>query len=471
MSLWRKSVGYAVGRGIASAMVFLLLPILTRLMSPQQFGEWQALAFWAAIVTVVVQLGADQALFKFYILDAQRSAKFLFAAFAVVFSSSVVVLIFCWFLREFFAVLILADAQKGILVFLTALWGVSDGTFFMLASLFQAQERVKMFVVADVMRAALGYGGAILLLMNGLGTSGVISAWAAAGFVAFVLFTPVIIRQCQTAFERKIFSSMLHYGLPLALNMLAVKVFSFSDRWLLARLDTFSSAGAYSAAMKIAGIVAMAIIPIRYAWVARMFNMKRNGTLREKMPTIWRQLTAVIAIVSIVVILLSREIFNIMIGPGYEAGIYVIPILSAVYFLDGIILIADAGIYVSGKTVFVPIFTAFSAVVNIALNILLIPSYGVMGAALSALVAYSTLLFLAWRMGQFLMPVKIPYPKVFLSMFAVFAAVFTALTVRSLLMRLIAIIALTIAVLFIASLDRDVLRLLTNRKKFLKDEQ
>jgi len=349
MSLWRKSAGYAVGRGIASAMVFLLLPLLTRLMNAEEFGIWQALAFWAGAITVIVQFGTDQSLFKFFILDRTQRGKYLFSSLLTIFSLSIVFLVLCWFFRTGLAGIILGDESRGSLIFLTALWGISDALFFILASLFQAQEQVKMFVIADIMRAALGYGIAILLLMKGFGVSGVLIGWTAAGFAAFVLFLPEIVRQCTFSTDGGIFSPMLKYGFPLAVNMLIVKIFSFSDRWLLARLDSFSSAGEYSAAVKIAGIVAMAVVPIRYAWVARMFNMHRENTLKRQLPTIWRQMSGAMAVITIATIILSPEIFKIMIGPGYEAGLVVVPILAAVYFLDALMLIADAGIYVFRK--------------------------------------------------------------------------------------------------------------------------
>ncbi|MCD6417366.1 oligosaccharide flippase family protein [bacterium] len=469
MSLWRKSAGYAVGRGIASAMVFLLLPLLTRLMNAEEFGIWQALAFWAGAITVIVQFGTDQSLFKFFILDRTQRGKYLFSSLLTIFSLSIVFLVLCWFFRTGLAGIILGDESRGSLIFLTALWGISDALFFILASLFQAQEQVKMFVIADIMRAALGYGIAILLLMKGFGVSGVLIGWTAAGFAAFVLFLPEIVRQCTFSTDGGIFSPMLKYGFPLAVNMLIVKIFSFSDRWLLARLDSFSSAGEYSAAVKIAGIVAMAVVPIRYAWVARMFNMHRENTLKRQLPTIWRQMSGAMAVITIATIILSPEIFKIMIGPGYEAGLVVVPILAAVYFLDALMLIADAGIYVSGKTVFVPIFTAIASAVNIALNIILIPRYGILGAASSALASYTILLFFGWRMGQFLMPVEIPYARVFGTIFGVIAAIVVSVSVESFSARIIVLAVLLIAVIFISGLDGDIRRFLSHRNNFLEN--
>jgi len=175
------------------------------------------------------------------------------------------------------------------------------------------------------------------------------------------------------------------------------------------------------------------------------------------------------AVITIATIILSPEIFKIMIGPGYEAGLVIVPILAAVYFLDALMLIADAGIYVSGKTVFVPIFTAIASAVNIALNIILIPRYGILGAASSALASYTILLFFGWRMGQFLMPVEIPYARVFGTIFGVIAAIVVSVSVESFSARIIVLAVLLTAVVFISGLDGDIRRFLSHRNNLLKN--
>ncbi len=460
MELWRKSLGYALGRGFASLVVLIIMPILTRLMPPDEFGLWQALAFWAALVAVVVQLGSDQALFRFYITGAGERGRFLFAAFAFwAFASSALVLV-VFAARGFLARLLFGAPELGWLVFGTALWGVSDALFQLVGAFFQAQERVGAFVACDIARATMGYGLALLLLARGLGVFGVVASWVAAGFAVAFAVAPEILRRWQANLDRRVFAPMVRYGFPLAVNMLAVRVFSFADRWLLARLGSLSAAGAYSAAVRIAGVVAMVLVPVRYAWTARMFHMYKSGTLRAQLPHLWRQLAGGMAVVASAVAILSREFFSLMVGPGYEVGARVVPIIAAAFFIDALVLIADAGVYVTGRTVIIPVYTAFAAAANIALNVILIPRYGVFGAAFASVVAYALLLFLLWRAGQMLFPVDVPYAAVFAACLAVVASVVVALQVEGVVPRCVAFAVIAAATTVACRIDRDVAKAL-----------
>ncbi len=469
MSLWRRSAGYAIGRAFASIIILLFMPILTRLMTPEQFGLWQVLGFWSSIVMVIAQLGLDQAFFRFFILEKNKQGQILFSTVAVICLSAIAIISCAWVFRCHLARLILGDQNYEMLIFATALWGITDAFFFTLGSILQAQEKVSSFVIIDILRTAIGYVGAVWLLKIGLGVSGVISLWVLAGFVIFIFAMPSLTAKMTFKMSASAIKPMLRYGLPLALNMFIIKILTSADRWLMAMLGDFQSAGIYSAAMRIAGIVGMAIIPIRYAWTARMFNMHAQKMLVNKLPEIWRQLSCGMALFTICFALFSRELFRIIVGPGYESGATIVPLLAVIFFMDALMLIADAGIYVLGKTIFVPIFAGIAAITNVALNMLLIPEYGMYGAAISAISSYTILLALGWRMGQYFLPIKIPYIKVFLAIAAVVVSVIIAIYVDHVALRSVAFVVVGLAVFISSSLGGDILRLFYVARKFLKN--
>ncbi|RKZ35046.1 hypothetical protein DRQ33_00765 [bacterium] len=456
MILWRKTLGYAIGRGISSTIAFLLLPVLTRLMTPTEFGAWQIAEFWALLVMFSIRLGMEQALFKFYVTIPQKRKIILFNVLTVIAVMSSLFLIFGYLFRHTLSWIFLGTQFHSKFAIMIILWGIADSLFSTLASVFQAEERVKLFALMDISRGALGYGFAILLLIKGFGVSGVISARLGASFAIVITVIPAILSRVKFKFDPKTATAMLKYGIPLTLNLFVVRIFSFSDRWLLAKLADFSAAGTYSAGVKIAAIIVVILMPIRYAWSARLFHLYQSGILRNRLPDVWRQLSGAMAIIASALILLSPEIFKLLIGPGYESGMKIIPILAGAYFLDSFILIADAGIYLRGKTIFVPIFTAIAAIINIGLNILWIPRYGALGAAVSALIGFFVLLFLSWRVGQFFFKINIPYLKVGLAISAVAVAIWITYTIDSLFIRIFGLVLLVIALFFGTNLDKDI---------------
>ena len=465
MTLWRKSLGYAVGRGVSSAIAFLLLPVLTRLLTAEQYGTWQVLEFWAVMVMFFIRLGLDQAIFRFYVLEKNKRGRCLFSAFSTMLVTSAFFIVVGFFFRAPLTKMFLGSEFSPNFAALAIIWGVSDAFFSTAAAVFQAEERVSLFILMDIARATLGYGFSVLLLVLGFGVPGVIGSWIGAGFAVIIMVLPVIIRRMKFSTDTKLVSSMVKYGLPLAVNLFVVRIFSFSDRWIIAKLIDFSATGAYSAGVKIASIVVVAIMPIRYAWSARLFHMYKQGTLKSELPAIWRQLSGGIGIIAVGLILLSPEIFKLLIGPGYEIGAKVVPILAAAYFMDALILIADAGIYVKGKTILVPVFTAIAAVINIGFNIILIPKYGAVGAAVAAIFGFTALLFLSWRTGQFFYPIKIPYDKIFIAFLAIGLSIWFVNSFPQVIFRIMVMLILFAALFFGTGLDRDFRNLHLSKSK------
>ncbi len=192
MSLWRKSAGYALGRAFTSFLVFLLLPILTRLLTPEMFGTWQIMAFFAAVVMVMVQLGLDQALFRFYVIDSKNRGRYLAVTYLFVAFASIVMFLIVFILRNPLRTVLLSRMSSPNLVLLATLWGIVDAFFFTTTTVFQAEERVSTFVMCDITRALLGYGMGLFALQAGYGIAGLVWAWIFAALAVLFLVFPLI---------------------------------------------------------------------------------------------------------------------------------------------------------------------------------------------------------------------------------------------------------------------------------------
>jgi O-antigen/teichoic acid export membrane protein len=80
-----------------------------------------------------------------------------------------------------------------------------------------------------------------------------------------------------------------------------------------------------------------------------------------------------------------------IIGSSYWSGLYIVPVILAAYLFNGLYFIFSAGIYIEEKSIYVPFITGLGAIVNITANFLLIPVWGIMGAAAALLLSYLTL--------------------------------------------------------------------------------
>jgi O-antigen/teichoic acid export membrane protein len=464
MSLWKKSAGYALGRGLSSGLGFLLLPVLTRLLTPDVYGTWQILMFYAALVMVIAQLGMDQALYRFYVLDRENRGKYLSIVFITILLTSIILFLLTFITKSTIRTLLVGKTINDSLIVIASLWGLTDAFFFTTLTVFQSEENVRLFVICEFLRAILAYGMAITAITAGYGLQGLMLSWIISAFAVLFLVAPLIIKRLSKPGHIIMVFPMLAYGFPLSVNLLIIRLFSFTDRWLLARLGSLSAVGAYSAGLKIAVIVQAILTPVRQAWLARIFIMYKHGILRDRLPNLWRQLAGVLGIVTITVALLSPEIFKLMIGPGYESGMKIVPLLAIAFFLDGLMIIADAGIYVTGKTTLIPTYTFIATILNVVLCIFLIPKFGEMGAAISVVASYFILFIMLYKAGQFLFPVKIPKTKVLIVMLCIGVGAWVAINISEFLIRFAVLLVLYAAIILSSSIDKDIVKFIKSVK-------
>jgi len=92
----------------------------------------------------------------------------------------------------------------------------------------------------------------------------------------------------------------------------------------------------------------------------------------------------------------SKEIFRIFVGGVYSQGMIIVPVIAFSYLLYGIADIFNAGLYIKSKTEYLALITLFPFILNILLDIIFIPEYGIIAAAYSTLISYLLLAILSF---------------------------------------------------------------------------
>jgi O-antigen/teichoic acid export membrane protein len=118
---------------------------------------------------------------------------------------------------------------------------------------------------------------------------------------------------------------------------------------------------------------------------------------------------------SIVVLLVSLYIDDIVklhiyhgrsiINPAYWSGLGIVPIVLLGYLFNGIFVNLMAGIYIEKKTAHLPYITGIGAIINVLANFLLIPKFGMFGAAWATFFAYAGMAIAIYIVSQKFYPV------------------------------------------------------------------
>jgi O-antigen/teichoic acid export membrane protein len=262
---------------------------------------------------------------------------------------------------------------------------------------FRLQRRAKIFAFFKILNILL----VILLnlfLILGL-KSGIeavfISNLAASGF-SFALLLPSIVKGFKLRINKNLFDKMIKFGLPYLPAGLASMVIQGFDRPILTHLTDLETNGIYQANHKLGIIMMLYINMFQYAWQPFFLQNAKEKNAKDIFSKVLTYFTIGGSFILIFFSLFVEDIVKLnlgihIIGASYWSGLYIVPVILIAYLFNGLYFIFSAGIYIEEKSIYVPFITGLGAVVNIITNFLLIPVWGIMGAAVALLFSYITL--------------------------------------------------------------------------------
>ncbi|MFP4458260.1 MAG: oligosaccharide flippase family protein [Candidatus Zixiibacteriota bacterium] len=412
VSLLKHTIVYGAGRVLSRVLSVLLLPLFTNYLIPSEFGLWQLLVLYSSAIMAISQLGLNNSLFRFYILAAKKHrGKVVFSVILGMTGFSALIIVAANLLKGHLSMLLTGTDIHAMLVLLATIVGVLDGLFITLSLLYRIEERPMKYTAYSIAQTA----GTLLLaiifiVLFDYGVEGIFYAFAIGNFLVIIPLLWNAFSRMDLHFDAALFWELLIYGIPFVPVLLATMIFSLIDRWLLRYILGMHEVGLYSAGYKIASFVLLVLTAFRFAWSPRMYQLYKERKLMQYLPSLYKKLGGLLAAASCFVIFFGREVFDILISSDdYMAGVWIAPIVGVAYYFDGISLLAESGIYIKKRTGVLPIITILGAMINISLNLYLIPKIGINGAAIATVISYIVLTIFYIRADRLLLRVKIPF--------------------------------------------------------------
>src|SRR6185312_8452778 len=261
---------------------------------------------------------------------------------------------------------------------------------------------VLITVVAMVVFVAVFHWGAIgLVVGNFTGT-----------LVVYAVLVAYRNEQLGLEFDRGLLGRMQHFGMPLVPSALALWTINFVDREFVVHYKSTAEVGVYSAAVKIAGVITFVMVAFRTAWPAFAYSIVDDRDAKRTYSFVLTYLLTFTSWVALALGALAPWWVQLLTDPRYqraEKGVALLAFAGAVY--AGYVVLA-IGSGRARKTQWNWVVTGIGAVVNVALNFWLIPRYGMVGAAISTLVAYVVLFLGMTAYAQSVYPVAYQWRRV-----------------------------------------------------------
>lgn len=388
-SLFRSGSIYTVGGTVQLAGGILVLPVLTRILPPAEYGIVATAIVAQTLLALVAALGLPFALVRTFFRDADgHSASRSLVALTVLLAALVTVVADLTgpYWSKVFADVPYEGALRWATLTVLPIAGMTATQ-----SLLRAQERPTAFA-ATIGLATAGHGIGVGIAALGGGPSGYVIGLAVGFVAAFALGLTLsgAARRPVRLPSRAVGRTALRVGLPIVPHSLAIYVMNAGDRVVVERLEGLAAVGRYQLAYVVGSVAFVLVGALNNAWAPIVFKQseeRRWAVLAEtSRAVIW-----LAALLAGALALGAPLALAILAPPAYdlEALAPVSAIVAGSVVLVTIYFTHAHPIFWHGQTMVFAIVTPLAAAANIGLNFALIPPLGLDGAALATLAAYA----------------------------------------------------------------------------------
>ena len=404
---------YTAASIVSKVIAVALLPLYTRYLTTKDYGAAEIL--FAAVVTasIVVRLGLIEAILRFYYKDDEDPAKVVAGSFAGLFwLSTVGALILLPFAGPLSEALLPeakklgASAPELVRIAIGGLWVLTMWEFML--TLYRLEERAQAYFVTTILNVLVSIGLTVVLVV-GLeeGARGLLVGSYAAGAVFVLGLIALQWRRLSLRFDRGLMRRLFRFGAPTMPAEVSLYLLNFVDRLIIVRSLGLAEAGLYSLAVKFAQAVNVLVRGFQLAWPPLAYSIRDDDEARNAYAVIVTLFVTACAWVVAGMWLFSRWIVRALADPKFFDSYEAIGLISTAVTLYALYLVLVVILGRTGRTEFNFPAAIGGLVANVALNLLLVPSLGIVGAGLALVASYLIVLGLMYVFTQRLFPV--PY--------------------------------------------------------------
>lgn len=459
LKLFKNSSLYFVTDVLVKVSQFLLLPLYTRYISPEEFGNIYLLIAVGNFLTIAVSLSLHGSISRFYFnCNSTDEVKEMYTSilkFIMIFSTFIYAVllffgdkIFYFIKLDFFPYIFLTLISSYLTIF-----------YNLISSLLVAKQQAKKLSLITILSSSLGTIFTLFLVLNieDKILAYIISIFLVSfsNFVLFLFFSRKLTLKFSSVRFKKIYLNYSLSRMPIDLSSITV---SFADRFMLYDMKGEKDSGIYSISYKIGQVIQLIFMAINKAYVPILFEKFSDESKLDR-KQIGKDSTTIIGLyfyVTIVGILFAKETAYIL-GSSYEDSFFVIVLILLSYLFLGFKLIFQPPMDFNTKYVGVKsLIWVLTSLLNISLNIILIPKYSIFGAAIASFLSYFIMLVPIIYYSNKAVKIFYESKKIFLMMvlFVAFCSLtFLEISLVNILLKLFSLIALLIIYMYILKIS------------------
>lgn len=463
-SFFAKVGTYVIGNTLQKVAVFFLVPVYTKNLSNGEFGVLGTLLSYMLVCILLIDLGISSSTVRYYhdyYDNKKRLVTYLNSIYVLRGLSLTIFIILFWVIGPLLWPLLTKNiiSYEGNYSLILGIIACEVIIQFKTA-IFQASHKAIPYVIVKIVQTVFQLIAVIIFLVYfDLGITGVfMGILLGCTVVASILVTQILVEYFKnfTGFNYNDVINNLKYGLPLIPHSITIWIRNASDRMILIQFVSLSAVGIYHLGFTLGLAIGVIVNSLDLAFAPIYYRiLKKNGITENSKETVRIYATIIstsLAILCFSTILFGNEIIQILGGVEYNGAEKISPLIIFSFYIHGLYTIVVKPIFYFKKTKILPVLTITPAIIGIALNLFLIPYFGITIAAWNTVIIFLLTLLVVYKYSIKLFPVKYEFRIITVSILLFIFSVLNAhyieypFSFSTIILKLIVIIILTISI-------------------------
>jgi O-antigen/teichoic acid export membrane protein len=413
------TVVYGSGYVTMAVASFVLVPIYTRHLTPSDYGLLGLMLVLYGLMSQIYDFGFTNSVGRFFFdtkesgegttLTGVRTTGLVFLAGF----GGVLTLILWVFAREWSQLLTQSPLHAN-LVRIVAVTLYAEALAIVPLTLIRMQERSRLFVTITICRFVVTLGLSVaFVVVLGWGVRGALLANAASAVGVLIVLAPDYREALKGQASFSLLRQMLAFGVPFFPVILSAWFIEASDRYLLGLFRSHAEVGYYVLGYKVAQVMQIALAAFSMGWAPLRYKIFERPDAKQLYRILTSHYVVGAGLLTVALGVFARETVAIIAPPSYAPAASIVPWIAFGYALNGLYLMMVTGMGVVKRTVPMAWIVTVAAAVNIGINIVLIPIWGMKAAAVTTVLANVIMVAGSWFYSQRVYPIPYDWSKIF----------------------------------------------------------
>ena len=408
---------YSFGRLASKAIGFLLIPLYTRYLTPEDYGIVEMLTMFIAISGIVIQGGITAAIFKFYNECKTRKERndLVYSVLVFIFAAC---LIFCMgasFLSHKISFFFLKTEEYSFYVILMLISFFFSTIANVPETYLMAEKKSKLFTLISLATLVvnLGLNIYVVAILNA-GILGILYASIAARIFNNILLFIMFFNKISLGFNYNQIKQVLTFSLPMIPAELGFFLYAYADRFFLTHMSDLESVGIYSLGYKFAFMISMLIVsPFMQIWQQKMYEIKKEEDADITFGKMFSYLIAVVLFAALFMSVVIKDTIAIVAGPEFISAWKVVPIIALSFVFKSAYQFFQMGMFFASKTSYLNYVALIGVTTSLTANFFLVPHLKEIGASLAILISSIIIAATTFCISQWLYKIKLEFLELF----------------------------------------------------------